>query len=149
MDEEKSFASEVAVSEAESAYAPNDAASETEAEDNGDKMHPGVQDFDISDDVDELIADFEGLGTHAPEELCDTERYKELRALGLSPRESFLATQKKRVEKQDSRAHLGGVPKSVGVPGVQIPAGELKAAREIFVGMSDAEIRELYRRVTR
>lgn len=82
------------------------------------------------------------------DDLCNIERYRELRALGLSVEEAYRATSKRKVA-SDSRSHLsvsvggGGVPSSHG-----ISEPELRSARDIFSGMSDSEIRRLYKRVT-
>ena len=101
--------------------------------------------------VDTLSELYEGYPEITPEcaaELCNLERYRELRALGLNVDEAYRATAKKR-SATDNRAHLsvsvggGGAPTSHG-----ISEPELRSAREIFSGMSDAEIRRLYKRVT-
>ena len=75
-------------------------------------------------------------------------RYTELRMLGLTEREAFCAASATRTP-TDSRAHLGSaVPRAASAPRSGISARELKEAREIFSGASDAEILRLYRRVT-
>ena len=81
-------------------------------------------------------------------ELDNPLRYAALRDLGLSPKEAYLATQGAR-QRQDNRSHLYPAPR-VSSQGVGImPERELEAAREIFSDISDAEIRKLYRKVTR
>ena len=76
-------------------------------------------------------------------------RYAELRALGLSAKEAFLATSSVATAEADSRAHLGSsVPRSATRPTMGISQRELKEARELFDGASDAEILRLYRRVS-
>lgn len=96
----------------------------------------------------ELYESYPELTPESAEALCNLDRYRELRALGLSVEEAYRATAKKRPA-TDNRAHLsvsvggGGVPTSHG-----ISEPELRSAREIFSGMSDAEIRRLYKRVT-
>ena len=81
-------------------------------------------------------------------ELDNPLRYAALRDLGLSPKEAYLATQSTR-RKSDNRSHLYPAPKissqSIGV----MPERELEAARELFSDISDAEIRKLYRKVTK
>lgn len=82
-------------------------------------------------------------------ELENAERYGALRDLGLTPREAYLATAP-RPRRQDNRAHLtSAVPIRAGAPDVGISSRELAAARELFSGLSDSEIRSLYRRVTK
>ena len=82
-------------------------------------------------------------------ELENAERYGALRDLGLTPREAYLATAP-RPQRQDNRAHLrSAVPIRAGSPDVGISSRELAAARELFSGLSDSEIRSLYKRVTK
>ena len=107
------------------------------------------EDADQSPDaLFELCEVYPELTCENADALCNIERYRELRALGLSVEEAYRATAKKRPA-TDNRAHLsvsvggGGVPTSHG-----ISEPELRSAREIFSGMSDAEIRRLYKRVT-
>lgn len=81
-------------------------------------------------------------------ELENAERYGALRDLGLTPREAYLATSA-RPRRYDNRAHLkSSVPIRAGAPDVGMPSNELAAARELFSGLSDSEIRSLYKRVT-
>ena len=100
------------------------------------------------DTLTELYESYPELTPESAEALCNLDRYRELRALGLSVEEAYRATAKKKPA-PDNRAHLsvsvggGGVPASHG-----ISEPELRSAREIFSGMSDAEIRRLYKRVT-
>ena len=107
--------------------------------------------FDLGSDLDELASEFPRAATEDPDAIIDTARYEELRALGLSPREAFLATSKKgEAHAADTRAHLGGsVPKRARPLATGMSAHELKCAKEIFGDMSDEELRSLYRRVTK
>ena len=76
-------------------------------------------------------------------------RYAELRDLGLSPEEAFLATNHERLLSRayDNRRHLrSAVPKEAG--GAGMSASELRQARELFGGESDAYLASLYRRAT-
>ena len=76
-------------------------------------------------------------------------RYAELRDLGLSPEEAFLATNHERLLSRayDNRSHLrSAVPKEAG--GVGMSASELRQARELFGNASDAYLTSLYRRAT-
>ena len=108
------------------------------------------EEISIADDLKELAAEFPRLGGEDAQSLFDGERYKELRELGLSAREAFLATSKKAVEHKDTLSHLNGsVPRRARALDTGMSAGEMKSAREIFTGLSDEEIRALYRRVTK
>ena len=103
---------------------------------------------DANEPLTELCESYPELTPENAAALCNLERYRELRALGLSVEEAYRATSKKK-PMPDNRAHLsvsvggGGAPASHG-----ISEPELRSAREIFSGMSDAEIRRLYKRVT-
>ena len=101
-------------------------------------------------DLIALKHEFSELGAlESIAELENAERYGALRDLGLTPREAYLATAP-RVRRQDNRAHLtSAVPIRAGSPDVGISARELAAARELFSGLSDSEIRSLYKRVTK
>lgn len=100
------------------------------------------------DTLTELYESYPELTPESAETLCNLDRYRELRALGLNVEEAYRATAKRKPA-PDNRAHLsvsvggGGTPASHG-----ISEPELRSAREIFSGMSDAEIRRLYKRVT-
>ena len=77
------------------------------------------------------------------------ERYGELRALGLSAKEAYLAT-KERGARPDNRSHLqSSVPKGSNAPKIGMSASELLFARELFGTLSDTEIKRLYQRVTK
>ena len=77
------------------------------------------------------------------------ERYKELRALGLSPEEAYLATAP-RERRSDSRSHLtGSVPKAASAPSLAMSREELAIARSLFEDLEDGEIRKLYKKVNK
>ena len=103
---------------------------------------------EVRDALSELFASHPEITSENAGALCNLERYRELRALGLDVEEAYRATSKRGVS-ADSRSHLsvsvggGGAPSSHG-----IPEPELRSARDIFSDMSDAEIRRLYKRVT-
>ena len=82
------------------------------------------------------------------EDLCRLEnplRYAQLRDLGLTPEEAYLATTRRHV-RPDNRSHLASsVPRAVS-GGAGMTAAQLSAARELFEGLSDAELTRLYRR---
>lgn len=79
--------------------------------------------------------------------LDDPLRYAALRDLGLSPAEAYLATQGKR-RARDNRSHLVASPTIASASKGAISEREMEAARDIFPGISDSEIRKLYRKVT-
>ena len=81
-------------------------------------------------------------------ELSENKRYSELRALGLSVTEAYLAT-KPREARQDNRSHLtGAIPRGASAPQNQMSRVQLEMARSIFDGLDDSEIRRLYKKVT-
>ena len=109
-------------------------------------------------ECDILMSDYEELKAEFPElaslgDISKMEgaiRYGELRALGLTPREAYMATRRKPVSPVSSRAHLTpAAPGSARKSGAGMPRSELKIAREIFSGLSDSEIEALYKKVTR
>ena len=99
---------------------------------------------DYASEIEVLSGEFPevNLGEH-------TERYSELRSLGLTEREAFFASAS-RLPRTDTRAHLGGgMPKMARSPMGAMPRRELEAAREIFSGLSDRQIENLYKKVTK
>ena len=80
-------------------------------------------------------------------ELNDPLRYAALRDLGLTPAEAYLATAKR--QKKDNRSHLVATRTVSRAPLGSMSDAELAAAREIFDGVPDSEIRKLYKRVTK
>lgn len=100
---------------------------------------------DLSE-LKELFPELRSLGSIA--EMKNAMRYASLRDLGLSAEEAYLAA-RGRQKRQDNRTHLSSAPKkSAHTPGGSMPRAELIRAREIFTGMSDAEIQKLWQRVT-
>lgn len=82
-------------------------------------------------------------------ELRGAARYGALRDLGLSPREAYLATRPAAFE-PNNRSHLKSrVPKAAYGDFAGMTPSELSAARELFSGLSDSEIRKLYQKVTK
>ena len=107
-------------------------------------------DFAKIADADLIALKHEFSELHSLESIAEleiAERYGALRDLGLTPREAYLATAK-RPRRYDTRAHLqSAVPIKAGAPDVGMSQRELAAARELFSGLSDSEIRSLYKRV--
>ena len=76
-------------------------------------------------------------------------RYAALRDLGLTAEEAYMAASAPRV-RRDNRAHLSTpVTKGASTAMVGRSASELHTARELFGGMTDADIYSLYKRVSR
>lgn len=102
----------------------------------------------LGEDMDELSEQFLGEGPIRITDLKNPLRYGALRDLGLSAREAYLASGGRK-EKNDNRSHLfSSVPAKSSSHFCEIPRADLYAAREIFSDMSDAEIRNLYKKVT-
>ena len=120
---------------------------DVEAEDSEEEVFEANVEED-TDDFEELCREFPELKENNAEELYNTQRYEQLRALGLTPKEAYLATAKLRV-KTDNRSHLSSaVPRGAKSPSGKMTASELRAARELFSDASDQEIIRLYKRVT-
>lgn len=140
---------EVPEVEAEAADAAPDPEAEPGAEADEDNADIGAIDYDeiIRNDLRELRSRFPELS--GIEDITDLEnpiRYAELRDLGLSPREAYLATSERR-HRTDTRRHLSSaVPKRAAMPS-GLSQSELSEARELFSGLSDAELNRLARRV--
>lgn len=100
-------------------------------------------------DMSELSEEFSQGSSMKITDLKNPVRYGALRDLGLTPKEAFLASGGRK-ERKDNRAHLSSsVPKAKSVAFSEIPRAELDAARELFADMSDSEIRNLYKKVTK
>ena len=121
---------------------PSDA--EADGEDNTDgEETPSTPEYDR--EIYELSYEI----SHGEGVDVNRARYAELRELGLTAREAFLATSESRAVSKDNRAHLGSsVPRGASRPNMGISARELKEARELFSGASEADILRLYKRVT-
>ena len=79
----------------------------------------------------------------------NAERYATLRALGLTPKEAYLATSVSQT-REGGTSHLrSGVPGLAKSPSGGMSGAELEMARGLFSGLSDAEIHKLYKKVTR
>ena len=102
----------------------------------------------VSEDLKILREEFSELASISDIlELDNPIRYAALRDLGLSPTEAYLATAKR--AKKDNRSHLVATRcVSVEKNGAMSDA-ELASARELSSGISDREIRKLYKRVTK
>jgi hypothetical protein len=135
--------------------------SEDKADDTGDKGDESFEEKDFDDgfdavsyeelarrDLEEIRSKFpEARGLRSITALPNALRYAELRDLGLSPTEAYLATGRLRPA-SDNRAHLNSkVPKGSSERGSFMKLSELNSARELFSSLSDEEIQRLYKRV--
>ncbi len=81
--------------------------------------------------------------------LPDPVRYAELREMGLSPKEAYLATGGTARSRTDNRAHLLSAVPRQGALAENLPTAEQMAeARRLFSNLSDAQIHRLYQKVT-
>ena len=98
------------------------------------------------DDIEELKKNFPELSSlGSVSQLLYPEKYAKFRGLGLSPAEAFLATGQALKPKKAAPSS----PISVARQRDGIPNRELKFAREIFPGLCDKEIQELYKKVSK
>ena len=104
----------------------------------------------LEDDLNTLKAEFPELADiESITELGNPTRYAALRDLGLTAREAYLATSARPLARTDNRAHLtSGVPRAARSPLTSMTKSQLAEARELFKGMSDAQIHQLYKKVT-
>ncbi len=101
----------------------------------------------VRSDIRELSSEFpELIGLSDIRELKNPIRYAELRDLGLTPAEAYLASA--RQKRSDNRAHLYATRTVSAGKRQGMTEAEIHTARDIFTGLSDAEIRSLYKRVT-
>ena len=107
----------------------------------------GAENGDGAPDIcAELGEFFPGITEESADAVCNLERYRQLKALGLSTEEAYRATARQRTA--DSRSHLSGAVGSAAPPRRgDISEQELRSARELLGDISDAEIRRLYKRV--
>lgn len=99
-------------------------------------------------DVNELRSEFAELSALTSlTELDNPIRYGALRDLGLTPSEAYLATRRRRAE--DNRSHLRPTRSVARGTAPLMTDAEMSVARELFSEISDAEIRQLYKKVTK
>ena len=98
-------------------------------------------------DLGTLINEFPELRSAACGSI-NTSRYGELRALGLTVREAYLAASAP--HGRDNRAHIvSGVPTGARSPECGMSSAEMELARGIFSSLSEQEIKRLYATVTK
>ncbi len=122
-----------------------------DGDDAPDTQTPSYEEMERAD-MEELKRDFPALSSITSlGELENPARYGELRELGLSAREAYLATTTPKVQRAlpyDNRSHLrSAIPRAHGGTGEQISAAEMREARELFSELSDSEIVKLYKKV--
>ena len=146
---------EIPTQETDEVYAqePSDAPDATEVEPGVDALptdYERLAEEDLAALKEQFpaLCDMTSLG-----ELENPARYGALRELGLSVREAYLATttpKERAASPYDNRSHLrSAVSRTHGGTGEQLSAQQMRAARELFSGISDSEIRQLYKRVTK
>lgn len=137
---------DTAANEAEEVAAP---AEEIQPE---EKPQPDEVDYAsvLTSDIEELKAAFPELNLMENiSELADPIRFGALRDLGLSAKEAYLASGGRK-RTYDNRTHLvSSVPGGARSAVDGISRQELDLARDLFAGMSEAEIQRLYRKVTK
>lgn len=81
-------------------------------------------------------------------ELPFARRFAELRELGLSVKEALFATLPS-LPRTNGKAHLqSSVPRAKGRSEESLSTEEMRAAKDLFYGLSEKEINALYRRVS-
>jgi hypothetical protein len=129
-------------------------AEETSAEHEAEAAQPPLCDEDYEriarEDLEALKAQFPALsGLPSLRALKNPVRYAELRELGLSPAEAYLATGGVPQKKSDNRAHLkSAVPRMGAIGATALTSEEMAEARRLFSDLSDAQIHRLYKKVT-
>ena len=140
----------------ETLSATHDAAAEDTAKELGEADATAPADAPSSDtacgegsaeDILELCREFPELRASELFGAASDKRYAELRRIGLSPREAFLATSKPKGS--DNRSHLvTEVPSGAKVHASGMTSWEMSCARAIFSDLPESEIKRLYTKVT-
>lgn len=131
-----------------------DAYSVGEGDTDGDDYEDSLDDVESTEEEISLDDELVALSEEHPEVVeavsaPNKERYAQLRALGLSPKEAYLASSLPR-RARDGRSHLtDSMPRSVRSPEGAMTRREMRAARELFSDLCDAEIQRLYKKVTK
>ena len=103
-----------------------------------------------AEDLADLKAQFPALKSlPSLAALSDPVRYAELREMGLSPKEAYLAIGGTARRRSDNRAHLlSAVPRASALANGLPSNAEMAEARRLFSNLSDAQIHRLYKKVT-
>ena len=145
----KADESEVVATTAPEALPDGEAEGEVTSPDESEESE-AAPDYDaiMQADVEELRESFPELSSL--QDICELQnplRYAELRDLGLTAREAYLATASR--ARRDNRGHLtSAVPRGAGAPRGGMSRDELTHMRELFPGLGDAELQGLYRKVS-
>lgn len=100
-----------------------------------------------TEDVFKLCLEFPDMRAKDLCRITSDERYSQLRAMGLTPREAYLATSKPKAA--DNRAHLvTEVPSGARVHSTGMTSWEMSCARALFSDLPESEIKRLYAKVT-
>ena len=119
-------------------------------EEDGDGKHTDYSEIEKAD-LCELKTEFPELASvKRIIDLSNPLRYAQLRDLGLSAKEAYLASSGT-LRRASGKEHLKGsvVPRGAGVRENSMSLSELKCAREIFGNLSDDELQRLYAKVTK
>lgn len=100
-------------------------------------------------DTEILRALFPEMEGRTLADLPSPRRYGELRELGLSPEEAYLASgARPRVRSDNGKSHLSATaPRRAVGRATSMSQAEMRAASELFPGMSGRDILSLYKRV--
>lgn len=126
------------------ADAAPESAPEEELRDDGATDYEELMRLDVME-LRRSFSELKSLGSIT--ELENPMRYAELRDLGLTAKEAYLATSGSH-SRRDNRGHLSSaVPRGATSPRGSMAREELSKMRELFPGLGDAEIQGLYRKV--
>lgn len=101
--------------------------------------------FELEAELGALKAEFPTIV--AENRNVDAERYKELRAMGLSMKEAYLATSERKRSINTKKHLTDSMPRSAKSPASTMTRREMELARILFDGMSDEQIKKLYNKV--
>ena len=118
---------------------------ETPSEDVGAVSEP-AEDFSDGEDLLALQSEFPEMRGKSLADLPSPRRFGELRELGLSPREAYLATRERVTVGGKSHLRASQPTHSVSRTSA-MTAGEMREAASLFPKLSGREIVSLYKRV--
>ncbi len=139
---------------AEESLAEEHADAESIIEQETEAVPEEVEEIDYAalaaEDLAALKAQFPILkGLSSLTSLSNPVRYAELRELGLSPREAYLASGGTARVASDNRSHLfSAVPRTSAAVTEAISTSEMAEVRRLFSDLSDAQIYKLHKKVT-
>lgn len=101
----------------------------------------------VKADIDAINIRFPDAKISSLEDIKNSSQYVALRDKGVSPEEAYAQVIQ---PKEDGKKHMTATAsKTTPSRGAQMTAFEKRAARDLFPGMSDAEIQKLYKRVSK